>query len=58
MYFRFCPLTVLLSEGVHVYNVTLVRQGEPEGNIPVSIHPSPDPIAVDTVECKRMAKFI
>ena len=42
-------------EGDHFYIVTLVKQGEPREDLVVSIFPSPDPTAADTVECKIMA---
>lgn len=42
-------------EGVRVYNVTLVKRGEPEEDIAVSIFPSPDYTAVDTAERKRIS---
>lgn len=42
-------------EGVRVYNVTLVKRGEPGEDIAVSILPSPDYTAVDTAERKRIS---
>ena len=53
MLIEFRDVAYSVVEGVRFYNVTVVKQGEPGEDIVVSIFPSPDPTAVDTVECKR-----
>ena len=45
-------------EGVRFYNITVVRQGEPGEDIVVSIFPSEDSTAVDTVECKSYSTTV
>ena len=44
----------LVVEDVRTYSVTLVKQGELREDLAVSILPSPDSTAADTVECKRI----
>ena len=45
-------MTYSVVEGVRVYNVTVEKEGEPGENLVISIFPSPDTTATDTVECK------
>ena len=52
MLIEFRDVAYSVVEGVRFYNVTVVKQGKPGEDIVVSIFPSPDPTAVDTVECK------
>ena len=42
-------------EDLHVYNVTIVKQGEPTEDIVVLIVPTTDPTSYDHAECKTMA---
>ena len=41
-------------EGIRVYSVTIVKQGEPTQDLVISIFPSPDSTAADTVKCKSI----
>ena len=42
-------------EDLHVYNVTIVKQGEPTEDIVVLIVPTTDPTSSDHAECKIVA---
>ena len=48
-------MTYSVVEDVGIYNVTIVRQGEPGKEIEVSIVPTPDPTSPDSAQCKRIA---
>ena len=41
-------------EDDRIYNVTIVRQGEPGENMVISISSNPDPTSPDSAECKRL----
>ena len=41
-------------EDERIYNVTIVRQGEPGEDIVVSISPTVDTTSPDPAECKRL----
>ena len=56
MFIEFKELAYSLVEGAGRYNVTIVRQGEPGGDIVVSIFQQPDPLNPDgAARRKRMA---
>ena len=55
MFIEFKDSAYSVVEGDRFYIVTLVKQGEPREDLVVSIFPSPDSTAADTVECKIMA---
>ena len=64
MTFAFVELEVLIEfqdlsysvvEDERIYNVTIVRQGEPGEDIVVSISPTVDTTSPDPAECKRLA---
>ena len=57
MLIEFRDLAYSVVEGARFYNVTVVKQGEPGEDIVVSIFPSEDSTAVDTVECKRITVY-
>lgn len=42
-------------EDLHVYNVTIIKQGEPTEDIVVLIVPTTDPTSSDHAECKTVA---
>ena len=58
MFIEFKELTYSVVEDVSIYNVTIVRQGEPGKEIEVSIVPTPDPTSLDSAQCKRMAMLL
>ena len=52
MIIQFRDVIYSVVEGVRVYNVTVEKEGEPGLDLLISIFPSPDSTAADTVECK------
>ena len=50
--FKDSPYVYSVVEGIRVFSVTVVKQGEPTQDLVISIFPSPDSTAADTVECK------
>lgn len=57
MLIEFGEVAYSVVEGDRFYNITVVKQGEPGEDIAVSIFPSEDTTAVDTVECKRITVY-
>ena len=55
VFIEFKDLTYSVVEDVRIYNVTIVKQGEPGEDIPVLILPNTDPTSADSAECKRTA---
>ena len=51
---EFRDLTYSVVEDDRIYNVTIVKQGEPGEDIAISIFPAIDPTALDPAGCKRM----
>ena len=54
MVIEFKDLTYSVVEDDQIYNVTIVKQGEPGVPIEVSILSNPDPTSPDSAECKGM----
>ena len=52
MIIEFKDLTYSVVEDDRIYNVTIVKQGEPGEAIEVSILPNPDATSPDSAECK------
>ena len=52
MFIEFRDLIYSLVEDNRIYNVTIVRQGEPGEDIVVAVSPNPDPTSFDSAECK------
>lgn len=54
VFIEFRDLTYSIVEDDRIYNVTIVRQGEPGENMVISISSNPDPTSPDSAECKRL----
>ena len=55
VFIEFRNLTYSVVEDDLIYNITIVRQGEPRENIVIAIIPGPDPTSFDSATCKRIA---
>ena len=55
MFIEFREMIYSVVEDNRIYNVTIVRQGEPGEDIVVAVSLNPDPISFDSAECKGMA---
>ena len=55
VFIEFKDLTYSVVEDVRIYNVTIVKQGEPGEDIVLLIVPNTDPTSSDSAECKRMS---
>ena len=55
VFIEFRNLTYSVVEDDRIYNITIVRQGEPRENIVISIYPDADPTSFDSADCKRIA---
>ena len=55
MFIEFRDLIYSVVEDNRIYNVTIVRQGEPGEDIVIAVSPNPDPTSFDSAECKGMA---
>ena len=55
MFIEFQDLTYSVVEDEEIYNVTIVKRGEPGEDIQVLILPNPDPTSANSAACKRTA---
>ena len=58
MFIEFKDPAYSVVEDDLIYEVTIVKQGEPQEEIVVSIFPIADPTAFDTADCKRTTIYL
>ena len=58
VFIEFRDLTYSVVEDDRIYNVTIVKQGEPGEDIVVTLLPTTDPTSSNSAECKRIAMNI
>ena len=54
MFIEFRELTYFVVEDDRIYNVTILRQGEPGEDIVILVIPDVDPTSFDSADCKGL----
>ena len=54
MFVEFRELMYFVVEDNRIYNVTILRQGEPGKDIVILVIPDADPTSFDSADCKEM----